>query len=235
LTYSKLSVVIPVYNELNTINEILERVRNVEVGLKKEIILVDDCSTDGTREILKEISNKNLPDIKIVFHEKNGGKGMALRTGFQHVTGDITIIQDADLEYDPGDYPNLIESIINGKADVVYGSRFLGRTRPEGMAFSNFWANKILTVISNLLTGFRITDMETCYKVMKSSILKEMKLESERFGIEPEITAKLAKRKVKLVEVPISYFGRAHDEGKKISWKDGVSAIYNIIKFRFRK
>jgi len=235
LAYSKLSVVMPVYNEFDTINEILERVRNVEIGLKKEIIMVDDYSTDGTREILKQISNKGFPNIEIVFHEKNGGKGMALRTGFQHVTGDITIIQDADLEYDPRDYPNLVKPIIEGKADVVYGSRFLGRKRPEGMAFSNFMANKALTVISNLLTGFHITDMETCYKVMKSSILKEIKLESERFGIEPEITAKLAKKNVKLVEVPISYFGRAHKEGKKISWKDGFSAIYHILKFRFQK
>lgn len=235
LTYSKLSVVMPVYNEIDTINEILQRVRNVEVGLEKEIVMVDDCSTDGTREILKDISNKGFQDTKVVFHDKNGGKGMALRTGFQNVTGDITIIQDADLEYDPEDYPKLIKPIIEGKADVVYGSRFFGRKRPEGMAFSNYWGNKILTIMSNLLTGFHITDMETCYKVMKSSILSDMKFESERFGIEPEITAKLAKRKVKLVEVPISYFGRAHDEGKKISWKDGVSAIYQIFRFKFQK
>jgi glycosyltransferase involved in cell wall biosynthesis len=235
LRYSKLSIVMPVYNEKDTINEIFKRVRNVDVGLEKEIIMVDDCSKDGTREILKELSNKGLSGVKVVFHEKNGGKGSALRTGFQHVTGDITIIQDADLEYDPSEYPNLIKPIIDGKADVVYGSRFLGRKRPEGMAFGNFWANKFLTIISNILTGFHITDMETCYKVMKSSILKEMKFESERFGIEPEITAKLAKKKVKLVEVPITFFGRGHEEGKKINWKDGVSAIYHIFKFRFQK
>lgn len=235
MTYSKLSVVMPVYNEIDTINEILQRVQDVEIGLEKEIIMVDDCSTDGTREILKEISNKGFPGTKVVFHDKNGGKGMALRTGFQNVTGDITIIQDADLEYDPGDYPKLIKPIIEGKADVVYGSRFFGRKRPAGMAFSNYWANKILTIMSNLLTGFHITDMETCYKVMKSSILNDMKFESERFGIEPEITAKLAKRKVKLIEVPISFFGRAHGEGKKINWKDGISAIYQIFRFRFQK
>jgi glycosyltransferase involved in cell wall biosynthesis len=235
LGYSKLSIVMPVYNEKDTINEIFERVLNVDVGLEKEIIMVDDCSKDGTREILKELSDKGLSGVKVVFHEKNGGKGSALRTGFQHISGDITIIQDADLEYDPSEYPNLIKPIIDGKADVVYGSRFLGRKRPQGMAFSNFWASKSLTIISNILTGFHITDMETCYKVMKSSILKEMKFESERFGIEPEITAKLAKKKVRLIEVPITFFGRGHEEGKKINWKDGFSAIYNIFKFRFQR
>lgn len=235
MKYSKLSIVMPVYNEKDTINEIFNRVRNVDVGMEKEIIMVDDCSKDGTREILKEISEKGLDGVKVIFHEKNCGKGAALRTGFQQVTGDITIIQDADLEYDPSEYPNLIRPIIEGKSDVVYGSRFLGRKRPKGMAFSNFLANKFLTFISNLLTGFSITDMETCYKVMKSSILKELKLESDRFDIEPEITAKLAKKKVKLVEVPISYFGRGHEEGKKINWKDGFSAIYKIFKFRFQR
>jgi len=225
----------PVYNELNTINEIFELVQNVDVSMDKEIIMVDDCSTDGTRQILKEIGDKELVEVKVIFHEKNGGKGSALRTGFSHVTGDIMIIQDADLEYDPKEYPKLIKPILDGRADVVYGSRFLDRKRPEGMAFSNYWANKFLTAISNLLTGFHITDMETCYKVIKASILREMNLVSERFGIEPEITAKLAKKKVRLVEVPISYYGRAHDEGKKINWKDGVSAIYQIFKFRFGK
>ncbi len=225
----------PVYNERDTINEIFDKVRNVDVGIEKEIIIVDDCSKDGTREILREISEKGFENVKVIFHEKNCGKGAALRTGFQYITGDITIIQDADLEYDPSEYPNLIRPIIEGKADVVYGSRFLGRKRPKGMAFSNFLANRFLTFISNLLTGFHITDMETCYKVIKSSILKELKLESNKFDIEPEITAKLAKRKVKLVEVPISYFGRAHEEGKKINWRDGLSAIYKIFKFRFQR
>lgn len=225
----------PVYNELDTINEIFERVRSIDVGMDKEIIMVDDCSKDGTRDILKGINEKAIPGVKIIFHEKNGGKGTALRTGFKHVTGDIMIIQDADLEYDPGEYPNLIKPIVEGKADVVYGSRFLGRKRPDGMAFGNFMANKFLTTISNILTGFKITDMETCYKVIKTSILKELNFVSERFGIEPEITAKLAKKKAKLVEIPITYYGRAHDEGKKINWKDGVSAIYHIIKFRFEK
>ncbi len=235
MVYSSLSIVMPVYNEIDTINEILKRVSEVDVGMEKEIIMVDDCSKDGTRDILKEISEKSIPGVKVIFHEKNGGKGTALRTGFEHVTGDIMLIQDADLEYEPGEYPQLIKPIIDGEADVVYGSRFLGQKRPEGMAFSNYMANKLLTSISNLLTGFHITDMETCYKVIKTSILKEMNLVSERFGIEPEITAKLAKKKIRLVEVPISYYGRAHDEGKKINWKDGVSAIYHILKFKFEK
>jgi len=235
LVYSSLSIVMPVYNEIDTINEILKRVSEVDVGMEKEIIMVDDCSKDGTRDILKEISEKSIPGVKVIFHEKNGGKGTALRTGFEHVTGDIMLIQDADLEYEPGEYPQLIKPIIDGEADVVYGSRFLGQKRPEGMAFSNYMANKLLTSISNLLTGFHITDMETCYKVIKTSILKEMNLVSERFGIEPEITAKLAKKKIRLVEVPISYYGRAHDEGKKINWKDGASAIYHILKFKFEK
>jgi glycosyltransferase involved in cell wall biosynthesis len=225
----------PVYNEIDTINEVFERVRNVDVGMDKEIILIDDCSKDGTREILKDIADKSIPGVKVIFHETNCGKGSALRTGFEHVTGDIMLIQDADLEYDPSEYPKLIKPILDGKADVVYGSRFLGRKRPEGMAFGNFMANKFLTAISNILTGFSITDMETCYKVIKTSILKEMNFVSERFSIEPEITAKLAKKKVKLIEVPITYLGRAHNEGKKINWKDGFSAIYHIFQFRFEK
>ena len=244
--YSKLSIVIPVYNEIDTIREILRRVSDVEVGLEKEIILVDDCSTDGTREILGKISykeegvldltlSKDPQNIKVIFHEQNMGKGGALRTGFEHVTGDVAIVQDADLEYDPGDYPKLVKPILAGEADVVYGSRFLGRKRPEGMIFSSFAANRVLTFISNILTGLNLTDMETCYKVIKTAILKEIKLTSDRFGIEPEITAKLAKKRVKIVELPISYFGRDHATGKKINWKDGLSAIYHIIRFNLRR
>ena len=244
--YSKLSIVIPVYNEIDTIREILRRVSDVEVGLEKEIILVDDCSTDGTREILGKISNKeegildltlskDPQNIKVIFHEQNMGKGGALRTGFEHVTGDVTIVQDADLEYEPRDYPKLVKPILAGEADVVYGSRFLGRKRPEGMIFSSFAANRVLTFISNILTGLNLTDMETCYKVIKTAILKEIKLTSDRFGIEPEITAKLAKKRVKIVELPISYFGRDHATGKKINWKDGLSAIYHIVRFNLRR
>jgi glycosyltransferase involved in cell wall biosynthesis len=244
--YSKLSIVVPVYNEINTIQEILRQVSDVKIPLEKEIILVDDCSTDGTRDVLEKINNqekgaldlirpKGPQSIKVVFHEQNTGKGGALRTGFGYVTGDITIVQDADLEYDPRDYSRLIEPILNGKADVVYGSRFLGRSRPKGILFSSFVANRILTFISNILTGLSLTDMETCYKVMKTSVLKEIELTSDRFGIEPEITAKLAKKRVKIIELPISYLGRDHSTGKKINWKDGLSAIYHILRFNFRK
>jgi glycosyltransferase involved in cell wall biosynthesis len=244
--YSKLSIVIPVYNEIDTIHEILRQVSDVEVGLEKEIILVDDCSTDGTREALRKISDnedgiadsipaKDRQTIRVIFHENNCGKGGALRTGFEHVTGDITIIQDADLEYDPQDYIRLVEPILDDEADVVYGSRFLGRKRPEGILFSSFVANKILTSVSNIMTGFSITDMETCYKMLKTSVLKEIKLTSDRFGIEPEITAQLAKKNVRLVELPISYHGRDHATGKKINWKDGLAAIYHILRFNLKK
>jgi glycosyltransferase involved in cell wall biosynthesis len=246
LEYSKLSIVIPVYNEINTIQEIINQVSNVELNLEKEIILVDDCSTDGTRDFLQKLRNKDkeildlIPlsgpqSIKIVFHEHNKGKGGALRTGFEHVTGDIMIIQDADLEYDPQDYPRLIQPILDDKADVVYGSRFLGRKRPEGILLSSFVANKTLTYLSNILTGLSLTDMETCYKVIKTSMLRELHLTSDRFGIEPEITAQLAKNKAKIVELPISYHGRDHSKGKKINWKDGLSAIYHIIRFNLKK
>ncbi len=246
MTYSKLSIVIPVYNEIDTIHEILRQVSDVEIGLEKEIILIDDCSTDGTRDVLEKIRSNdseildlipsNGPRIfQVIFHEQNAGKGGALRTGFKHVTGDIVIIQDADLEYDPRDYKRLIQPILDGEADVVYGSRFLGCKRPEGILFSSLVANKVLTFISNIASGMKVTDMETCYKVMKSSILKEIQLTSDRFGIEPEITAKLAKKDVKLVELPIEYHGRDHATGKKINWKDGLSAIYHILRFNLRK
>lgn len=246
MSYSKLSIVIPVYNEINTIYEILRQVSSVEISLEKEIILVDDCSSDGTREVLEKISNndrevldlipsKGTRSFRVILHQQNAGKGGALRTGFKHVTGDITIIQDADLEYDPEDYPRLIQPILDSEADVVYGSRFLGRKRPEGILFSSFVANKFLTFISNIASGMKVTDMETCYKVMKSSVLKEIQLTSDRFGIEPEITAKLARKKVKLVELPISYHGRDHATGKKINWKDGLSAIYHILRFNLKR
>ena len=246
MEYLKLSIVVPVYNEIDTIHEILRQVSDVDVGLEKEIILVDDCSTDGTREVLEKISNgedgiiaempvKGAQSIRAIFHEQNRGKGGALRTGFSHVTGDVMIIQDADLEYEPQDYIRLLKPILDGEADVVYGSRFLGRKRPEGILFSSFIANKILTSISNLLTGFSITDMETCYKMLKTSVLREIELTSDRFGIEPEITAQLAKQNVRLVELPISYHGRDHATGKKINWKDGLAAIYHILRFNLKK
>lgn len=226
-----LSIVIPIYNEADHLEEVLRQIEAVEIGLEKELILVDDCSTDGTREILEKLQNSDENDVKIFYHEINRGKGATLRTGFEHITGDITLIQDADLEYDPQDYPKLLEPILNDTADVVYGSRFM-EGRQEGLLRS-YLANRFLTFLSNLVNGTNITDMETCYKVMKSDILKDISLTSDRFGFEPEITAKLAKRKCKIVDVPISYRGRDYHEGKTVSWKDGVAAIFHIFRFRF--
>lgn len=223
----KLSVVIPVYNERNTILEILRHVQ--EVSLPKEIIVIDDGSTDGTRDILQGISSSE--DMKIIFQPYNMGKGAALRKGFEAVTGDIVVIQDADLEYDPSEYPVLIQPILDNKADVVYGSRFL--SGPHRVLF--FWhsvGNKLLTTFSNMLTDLNLTDMETCYKVFRANILKRIQMRENRFGFEPEFTAKVAKARCRVYEVPISYSGRDYSEGKKISWKDGVAAIYFILKYR---
>ncbi len=225
----KLSVIIPVYNEKNTIEEIIHRVLNVEIGLEKEIIVVDDCSQDGTREILEGL---NQPNIKVYFHSKNQGKGAALQTGFSKAEGDIILIQDADLEYDPREYPILLEPILDGRADAVYGSRFLGG--PHRVLF--FWhyiGNRLLTTFSNMLSNLNLTDMETCYKVFKREVLNKITLKSKKFGFEPEITTKLAKLKCRIYEVPISYSGRDYSEGKKISWKDGIAAIFHIIRFKF--
>ena len=223
----KLSIVIPVYNERDTILEILQHVQ--EVSLPKEIIVVDDGSTDGTRDILQGIPPSE--DMKIIFHSSNMGKGAALRKGFEAVTGDIVVIQDADLEYDPSEYPVLIQPILENKADVVYGSRFL--SGPHRVLF--FWhsvGNKLLTTLSNMLTDLNLTDMETCYKVFRANILKRIQMRENRFGFEPEFTAKVAKARYRVYEVPISYRGRDYSEGKKISWKDGVAAIYFILKYR---
>ncbi|MCK4804755.1 MAG: glycosyltransferase family 2 protein [Spirochaetes bacterium] len=225
----KLSVIIPVFNEKKTIEEIIRRVQAAEVGLEKEIIVVDDASEDGTRQILE---NLNHPNVKICFHSKNQGKGAALRTGFSKAKGDIILIQDADLEYDPKDYPVLLESLLDGRADVVYGSRFLGA--PHRVFF--FWhyvGNKLLTTLSNMFSNLNLSDMETCYKVFKKELLNRITLKSKRFGIEPEITIKFAKLKCKIYEVPISYSGRDYSEGKKIGWKDGVAAIFHVIRFKF--
>ena len=225
----KLSIIIPVYNEKNTIEEIIHRVLNVEIGLEKEIIIVDDCSQDGTREILEGL---NQPNIKVYFHSKNQGKGAALQTGFSKAEGDIILIQDADLEYDPREYPILLEPILDGRADAVYGSRFLGG--PHRVLF--FWhyiGNRLLTTFSNMLSNLNLTDMETCYKAFKREVLNKITVKSKRFGFEPEITTKLAKLKCKIYEVPISYSGRDYNEGKKIGWKDGIAAIFHIIRFKF--
>lgn len=225
----KLSVIIPVYNEKNTVHKIIRQVLDVKLDMEKEIILIDDGSTDGTREILE---NLEYPNVKVKLHEKNQGKGAALRTGFSLATGDFVIIQDADLEYDPREYPILLTPLLDGRADAVYGSRFLGG--PHRVLF--FWhyiGNKMLTTFSNILSNLNLTDMETCYKVFRKETLDKLTLKSKRFGIEPEITIKLARQKSRIYEVPISYSGRDYTEGKKIGWKDGVAAIYHLIRFKF--
>lgn len=227
----KLSIVIPVFNERDTIEELIRRVQNVEVGLEKEIIIVDDGSEDGTHQILE---NLNHPNIKIFFHTINQGKGASLQTGFSKASGDIVLVQDADLEYDPRDYSRLLEPILDGRADAVFGSRFLGG--PHRVLF--FWhyiGNKLLTTLSNMLTNLNLSDMETCYKVFRKEIIDKITLKSKRFGFEPEITIKLSKMKCRIYEVPISYSGRDYSEGKKIGWKDGVAAIFHIFRYKFFK
>jgi glycosyltransferase involved in cell wall biosynthesis len=224
----KLSVVIPVYNEKKTVLDLLERVRASE--LPKEIILVDDCSADGTRELLQGLPASE--DLKVVLQPRNQGKGAALRAGFERVTGDVVIVQDADLEYDPAEYPNLVQPILAGKADVVYGSRFLGGPH-RVLLFWHSVGNHFLTMLSNMMTDLNLTDMETCYKVFRADILKKIRLRENRFGFEPEFTAKIARARCRVYEVPISYSGRDYSEGKKIGWKDGVAALYFILKYRF--
>jgi glycosyltransferase involved in cell wall biosynthesis len=241
----KVSVVIPVYNERAFIEEILLRVQASPID--KEIILVDDKSTDGTRALLEDLDKAqsqgkrevavqngramlSLDNIRFLFQPQNGGKGAALRTGFQAATGDIVLVQDADLEYDPKDYPVLLEPILDGKADVVYGSRFLGG--PQRVHY--FWhyaGNKFLTLLSDIFTNLKLTDMETCYKVFRREVLQNIKLKSDRFGFEPEITAKISKGTWRIYEVSISYAGRTYAEGKKITWKDGISTLWCIIRF----
>lgn len=222
----KLSIVIPVFNEKATILELLDRVR--EVDFTKEIIVVDDGSTDGTRDILHALPASE--DLKIIFQSQNAGKGAALRAGFAAVTGDIVVIQDADLEYDPAEYPNLIQPILANKADVVFGSRFLSGPH-RVLLFWHSVGNRILTTLSNMLTDLNLTDMETCYKVFRADVLKNIRLCENRFGFEPEFTAKISKAKCRIYEVPISYSGRDYSEGKKIGWKDGVAAVYFILKY----
>jgi glycosyltransferase involved in cell wall biosynthesis len=247
-----ISVIIPAFNEINTISHVIKKVE--DTCYDKEIIIVDDGSKDGTREYLSsrfkvrtaQPTLSGVPmtdadkgefstDIKVIFHEKNMGKGAAIRSGIKAARGDIVIIQDADLEYDPKDYPTLFEPIIEGKADVVYGSRFSGGTH-RVFYFWHYVGNKLITLVSNMFTDLNLTDMETCYKAFRKEMLEGINIQSDRFGFEPEITAKMAKKGCRIFEVPISYYGRSYEEGKKITWKDGIKAVFTIIKYNlFRK
>ncbi len=229
--HKKVSILIPVYNEARTLAELLRRVEAAPAGgLEKEIVLVDDFSTDGSRQIVEQFGQKS--GYKISLHPHNRGKGAAIRTALEQATGEIYLIQDADLEYDPNDYPKLLQPILDGRADVVYGSRFTGGTH-RVLYFWHYMANRFLTLLSNMLCDLNLSDMETCYKVFRSECLKDMKLTSDRFGIEPELTAKLARRHFRFYETDISYSGRDYSEGKKINWKDGVAALWFIFRYRF--
>lgn len=224
-----LSVVMPVYNEKDTIETIIPRV--MAVPIRTELIVVDDGSTDGTRDLLTKLNQQH--QFKLIFQPKNAGKGAALRRGFQEVTGDLVVIQDADLEYSPEEFPELIALICQGRADVVYGSRFIGRHRV--FMFTHYAGNRLLTLITNALYNTMLTDMETCYKVMRTEVLRSFTLDSNGFGIEPELTAKIFKRNYRVYEVPITYDGRGYEEGKKITWRDGVVALWVLLKYRFRE
>ena len=227
----KLSVVVPVFNERNTLVEIVRRMRAVELpdGIEREIIVVDDGSDDGTRDVLNQLGDST---VRVVMHEANLGKGAALRTGFAHATGDYVLVQDADLEYDPEDWPKLLNPVLRGKARVVYGSRFTGERR--NMLLIHWIGNRFLSMTTNVLYNTTLSDMETCYKLFERELVGQLKLHSNRFDIEPEITAKILKRGIRIYEVPISYSGREFDEGKKITWRDGFSALWTLVKYRFR-
>jgi glycosyltransferase involved in cell wall biosynthesis len=239
----KVSVIIPVYNEAQTLAEALRRL--LRVDFPKELVIIDDCSTDGSRELLERISKegvkaigdaqpRQLDGVRVLFQESNQGKGAALRRAFGEATGEIAIIQDADLEYDPVDIPKVIQPIIDGVADVVFGSRFTGTPR-RVLYFWHTVLNNLLTTLSNVTTGLNLTDMETCYKAFRIDVLRNIQIEEDRFGVEPEITAKVARRHYRIYEVPISYYGRTYAEGKKIGWKDGVRALYAVAKYALRR
>jgi glycosyltransferase involved in cell wall biosynthesis len=225
----KLSVVVPVFNERNTLVEIVRRMRAVELpdSIEREIIVVDDGSDDGTRDVLKQLGDST---VRVVLHPQNRGKGAAVRTGFRHATGDYVLVQDADLEYDPEDWPRLLAPVLSGKARVVYGSRFTGERR--NMLFLHWVGNRVLSLVTNVLYNTTLSDMETCYKLIDRALLEEIVLQADRFEIEPEVTAKILKRGVRIYEVPISYTGREVDEGKKITWTDGFSALWTLLKYR---
>lgn len=223
----KISILIPVYNEKKSLLEILSRVEQVDFKLEKEIIIIDDYSTDGTRDLYSQINHK------VLYHEQNQGKGAALRTGLKEATGDVIIIQDADLEYNPEDYVPLVELVVKGSADVVYGSRLSNRDNHEKFLLLSFLANLFLSFLTRLFFGVYISDMETCYKVFKADVIKDIEIESNKFDFEPEITAKVLKKGVRYLESPISYNARTSEEGKKIGWKDGVQAVWTLFKYRF--
>ena len=227
----KLSIVIPIYNEVSTLEEVVRRVLAVEVGMSKQVVLVDDHSTDGSTDIVRKIVGET-PECVGRFHDVNRGKGAALRTGFEAAEGDIVLIQDADLEYDPGDYALLLKPVVDGHADVVYGSRFLGGGAHRVVYYWHYLGNRLLTTLSNMMTDLNLTDMEVCYKVFRREVLAGLDLREERFGFEVEITAKVARKKWRVYEVPISYYGRDYSEGKKITWRDGCRALWCILRYR---
>lgn len=230
---TKLSIIIPVYNEEKTLGKIVDRVQKVNLGeVKKEIIIVNDCSKDGSAKIIGKLKKK-YKNITSFEHKKNRGKGAALRTGFKHFSGDIVVVQDGDLEYDPNDFKKMIKLIIDGKTKVVYGSRLLGKSKGFTV-WSHYYGNKFLSLLTKILYGVQITDMETCYKMMSKEVINGLKLESNKFDIEPEITSKIIKNKHKIIEIPIDYRGRSFEEGKKINWKDGIRAIWVLIFWRIR-
>ena len=226
-----LSVVIPVYNEIKYLERVIGRVENAKLpeGVERQIVCVDDCSTDGTRDLLRDLASKR-PHLRVLYHEQNQGKGAAIRTGLTQAEGDILLIQDADLEYDPSEYPRLLTPILDGRADAVFGSRFIGETH-RVLYYWHYLGNQVLTTLSNMFSNLNLTDMECCYKVFRREVIERISLQENRFGIEPELTAKVARLGVRLYEVPVSYSGRTYAEGKKINWKDGVSALRCILRY----
>jgi glycosyltransferase involved in cell wall biosynthesis len=226
--YRKLSIIVPVYDERNTVVELVRRMRSVDIPLEREIVLVDDGSTDGTREVLRQLIDST---VRVVHHPQNRGKGAAIRTGLEQVTGDLVLIQDADLEYDPEDWPKLLSPLLRGKAQVVYGSRFTGERR--NMLFFHWVGNRFLSLVTNVLYNTTLSDMETCYKLFDRHVISSIRLRASRFEFEPEVTAKILRSGIRIYEVPISYAGRELHEGKKITWRDGVVALWTLVKYRF--